>query len=45
MTTPFARVPGAVTDESGLRHLGNPLYLPPIGTGAPPNGNIHGRPI
>ncbi|SFS17250.1 hypothetical protein SAMN04487846_3492 [Microbacterium sp. cf046] len=25
MTSPFARVPGAVTDESGLRHLGNPL--------------------
>ena len=25
MPTPFARVPGAVTDESGLRHLGNPL--------------------
>ena len=22
---PFARVPGAVADESGLRHLGNPL--------------------
>ena len=22
---PFARVPGAVTDETGLRHLGNPL--------------------
>ena len=25
MPGPFARVPGAVTDESGLRHLGNPL--------------------
>jgi folate-binding protein YgfZ len=25
MAGPFERVPGAVTDESGLRHLGNPL--------------------
>ncbi len=25
MPGPFARVPGAVTDESGLRHLGSPL--------------------
>ena len=25
MPGPFARVPGAVTDETGLRHLGNPL--------------------
>ncbi len=25
MPGPFARVPGAVTDESGLLHLGNPL--------------------
>jgi folate-binding protein YgfZ len=25
MPGPFARVPGAVTEESGLRHLGNPL--------------------
>lgn len=25
MPGPFARVPGAVTDESGLHHLGNPL--------------------
>ncbi|MCR2762573.1 folate-binding protein [Microbacterium sp. zg.B48] len=25
MPGPFARVPGAVTDDSGLRHLGNPL--------------------
>ena len=25
MLGPFARVPGAVVDESGLRHLGNPL--------------------
>src|SRR5215207_5087031 len=25
MSNPFARVPGAVLDEAGLRHLGNPL--------------------
>ena len=25
MTDPFARVPGAVIDDAGLRHLGNPL--------------------